>query len=127
MIEELQAVTVEFNVTPRVSLNQASEALLELVGGERVRAAIKIGAYPTNRTGIGINGRRSFTVQFKVGKVLFIKRMVAIEFIGCHGIYSCLSHRLMGYQKYGAYAFYSVAQRLRSTRRSSKDALARAA
>jgi hypothetical protein len=32
---------------------------------------------PTNCTRIGINGRRSFTLQLKVCKILFIKGFVA--------------------------------------------------
>ena len=73
----LSAISVEFDGAPRVSLDESGKVLLKLVSGERVRTAIEIVAYPANCTGISINSRRSFTLQFKIGKVLFIKSVVA--------------------------------------------------
>lgn len=105
-IEELQPVTVDFDGTPRVSLDQAGKIAFQLRFGQRVRAAIKELCDPAHRTRIDINGSGSFTLQLKVGKVLFIKEVVTLKFCGGHDVYSCIVHRVMGAQ--GVWWFYAL-------------------
>ncbi len=61
--EELQAITVNLDGTPRMRLNQLGKIIFSLFQGQLIGAAIKMFTDPTHSPRVGINGFLTFTLK----------------------------------------------------------------
>jgi len=63
--EKLQTITVNFDGTPRMGLNQLGKVFFSLFQGQLIGVAIKMFTDPTHSPRIGINGLLAFTLKFE--------------------------------------------------------------
>ena len=76
--KKLQAISVNFDGTPGMGLNQLGKIKFSLFKCQLIRAAIKIFTDPTHSARLCINGLVAFTLKFEQSQVTLIKFIKSI-------------------------------------------------
>ncbi|MFZ3048380.1 MAG: hypothetical protein WA151_20905, partial [Desulfatirhabdiaceae bacterium] len=86
--KELQPVSIYFDRTPRMALNELGKIDFKLFQSQLIRTAAKMLTDSTDCPGIGLNCFLAFSLKFQRSQVRLIKLVKSFYFFWMHVVFS---------------------------------------